>query len=78
MEKKAAVFSRNVRSLRIAAGYTQDDISALLHVARQTYSNYENLTRQPSIDIIINLAAILHVTIDALLLDNSLSDSKQS
>ena len=36
-ELKLAV---NMRILREVYGYSQEDVSSLLHIARQTYSNY--------------------------------------
>ena len=35
------VFSTKIRKLRKEAGYTQDKVSRMLNIQRQTYSNYE-------------------------------------
>ena len=41
------VFSTKIRKLRKEAGYTQDKVSRMLNIQRQTYSNYENALRVP-------------------------------
>ncbi|MDD6660367.1 MAG: helix-turn-helix transcriptional regulator [Lachnospiraceae bacterium] len=65
----ATVFSTKIRKLRKDAGYTQDKVSRMLNIQRQTYSNYENALRVPPLEIIVALSGIYHVTLDSLLLD---------
>lgn len=60
-------FSRNLRFHRIRAGYTQEAMSRLLHVTRQTYANYECSLREPSLSTLMDMSQILQVTIDALI-----------
>ena len=63
------VFSTKIRKLRKEAGYTQDKVSRMLNIQRQTYSNYENALRVPPLETIVALSGIYHVTLDSLLLD---------
>ena len=63
-ELKLAV---NMRILREVYGYSQEDVSSLLHIARQTYSNYERGKRIPDILTIVKIAALYHITVDQLL-----------
>lgn len=65
----ATVFSAKIRKLRKDAGYTQDKVSRMLNIQRQTYSNYENALRVPPLEIIVALSGIYHVTLDSLLRD---------
>ncbi len=58
----------NLRSLRVAKGYSQKYISEQLHIARQTYTVYESGSRVPDIDLICKLAAIYDVSLDQLVL----------
>lgn len=58
--------SRNLKYLRDAAGWTQDDISALLNMSRQAYSNYENMNRTPDLDTLTRFADLYRVSLDAL------------
>lgn len=65
----ATIFSTKIRKLRKEAGYTQDKVSRMLNIQRQTYSNYENALRVPPLETIVALSGIYHVTLDSLLLD---------
>ncbi len=55
-----------IRQLRTNTGYTQGQVSHLLNIQRATYCNYENGSRMPSLDIIIALAELYHVSVDYL------------
>ena len=62
---------RNIRKLRKEAGYTQEDVSRKLNIQRQTYCNYENGTRMPPLEIIIALADLYKLSVDALVRDGT-------
>lgn len=64
---KESALSNRLRALREEADYTQEDVSRQLHVRRQTYSNYETERRTPSIDTIVALAELYHVSVDYLI-----------
>lgn len=61
------VFSNNLRAFRRAHGYTQVEMSELLHIQRQTYCNYENGRRMPSWDMLAEIASILDISLDSLI-----------
>ena len=63
----------HLRALREAGEYTQADLSKLLNIQRQTYCNYENNSRTPSIETIIDLADFYHITVDELVREGSLT-----
>ena len=46
------IIARNLKKLRGAAGYTQDDVAQALGVTRSAYSNYESGDREVPYDII--------------------------
>lgn len=58
--------SSTIRGLRQRAGYTQAYVSSKLNIQRQTYSNYENASRTPPLEIIASLAELYNVSIDYL------------
>lgn len=60
-------FAQNLRALRLSRGYTQQQMSDLLHIRRQSYCNYENNQRTPSLDTVILLAEYFEITVDELL-----------
>lgn len=70
-------FSKNLRAFRRAHGYTQVEMSELLHIQRQTYCNYENGRRMPSWDMLAEIAAILDISLDSLI-RGSLTDQTMS
>ena len=46
----------NLYRLRKAHHYTQQEISDLLNISRQAYSNYETSKRTPDLDSLMRLA----------------------
>jgi transcriptional regulator with XRE-family HTH domain len=56
-----------IRDLREDHDLKQVDVAAYLGVAQQTYSNYENGTRDIPIDIVIKLSKFYKVSTDYLL-----------
>lgn len=63
---KQSILTVNMRALRKKANYRQEDVSRLLNIQRQTYSNYENASRTPPLEIIIALAELYNVSVDYL------------
>lgn len=59
-------FSTKIRELRKEAGYTQAEVSRLLNLQRQTYSNYENASRTPPLEVVVDLANLYHISVDTL------------
>ena len=59
--------ANNLRHLRKKHGLTQRDLSGMLNISRQAYSNYETGKRIPDIDMLIRIADIYEVTLEQLL-----------
>ena len=53
-----------IKQIRIARGYTQDDIADMMDVKRTTISNWEKNVRMPSADKLIQYSKIVGVTLD--------------
>ena len=68
----------NIKEIRLRKGLTQSDVAAALGVSSVVYSRYETGTRQPSIDILIQMADIFGVTVDFLLGRQDIEDSTLS
>ncbi len=60
-------FGARLRELRIAAGYTQQEIAQELGVSRRMIAYYEGETERPPAALLPAFAAALGVTTDALL-----------
>ena len=56
-----------LRQLRLARGWTQAQVSQRISITRPTLSQYEGGTRQPSYDVLIQLAKLYGTTTDYLL-----------
>ena len=61
------MLGERIKELRSAVGWNQVELSKRLGVTKQTISNWENENIQPSIEMLIRLSAIFHVTTDYLL-----------
>lgn len=60
-------FSQNLRFARLMRHYTQQQMSAQLHICRQTYSHYETGRRRPDPETILQMSIILNISSDYLL-----------
>ena len=58
----------NLRSLRLACGYTQQDVARALGVVRSTYSYYETGKTQPDVETLTRISQMFGVTLDQLVL----------
>lgn len=61
------VFKEKLKTSRINAGFSQDDLAAAIGVNRATISFYEHGDRKPDIEIFIKIANALNVSCDYLL-----------
>ena len=68
----------NIKDIRLRKGLTQADVAAALGVSSVVYSRYETGKRQPSIDMLIQMADIFGVTVDFLLGRKDIEDSTLS
>lgn len=62
--------ANNLRFLRTKHKLTQDDLSSLLNISRQAYSNYETSKRTPDLDSLLHITRFYRISIDELVLDN--------
>ena len=61
------MFSERLAELRNKKGTTQDEVASFIGVARTTYANYEQGTREPDIQTLCKLADLYNVPLDYLL-----------
>ena len=61
------MFGERLKTLRISKCLGQDELGKRLGVRKQTVSNWENGNIQPSIDMLVRLSQIFHVTTDYML-----------
>lgn len=58
---------KNIRDLRLRAGWNQDQLAERLYVTRQTVSNYENGRTRPDVDQILRIAEVFGTDANAVL-----------
>ena len=58
---------KNIRAARMRQGITQDTLAEKLFVTRQTVSNYETGRSRPDVEILMQIAEVLGVEMNALL-----------
>lgn len=56
----------NIRALRKERGMKQAELAELLHVTRQTVSNYENGKSEPDIDTLVRIAEVFETDVNSL------------
>lgn len=63
-------FSRNLRRLRMEEKLTQQALGTAFHISRTTISNYETGKQEPSLKMLVELAAFFDVSVDQLLAED--------
>lgn len=61
------ILSKRLKELRAEKNISQNQLAILTGISRTTYANYEQGTREPSIDIIILLCNFFDVSADYLI-----------
>ncbi len=56
-----------LKELRKARGLTQRELAAELHTSRNTILRYEARTREPSVTMLVRMAAYFRVSLEELL-----------
>ena len=56
----------SIKALRKQQHMTQDELAELLHVTRQTVSNYENGKSEPDIETLVRIAEIFETDVNSL------------
>lgn len=71
-------FGNTLRTLRKRMNYTQEEFANKLNVSQNTISNWENGLREPdSIDVLLNIAEALNVSVDSLVNDEDMIDESK-
>ena len=57
------MFNENLKIIRKAKGYTQEELAIKIHVVRQTISKWEKGLSVPDADVLIEMANLLDVSV---------------
>lgn len=60
---------RNLKIARQNSKYTQKEVSDILAVSQQTISNWEKEISTPSVDELVKISNLYHISVDTLLKD---------
>ncbi|MEF9673138.1 helix-turn-helix transcriptional regulator [Pseudomonas sp. PCH446] len=66
--ERTMTFSENLKKFRKARGLTQPQVWGPSNIAKSSYTSYEAGSQMPSADKVVELAKVLGVTTDELLL----------
>ena len=58
--------SKRLKECRKEKGYTQGQVAIYCDITEKAYQNYELMTREPKIEILIKIADLFDVSIDYL------------
>lgn len=61
------MFSENLKTMRKAKGYTQEELAIKLNVVRQTISKWEKGMSVPDADVLSKMADVLDTKVSVLL-----------
>ena len=61
------MFSENLKTIRKAKGYTQEELAIKVNVVRQTVSKWEKGVSVPDADVLSHIAEVLEVSVSELL-----------
>lgn len=60
------ILAQRLRACRKAAGLTQWEVAVYCDITEKAYQNYERMTREPRIEILVRIADCFHVSLDYL------------
>lgn len=60
------ILSERLRTLRREKGYTQLQVAVYCDITEKAYQNYELMTREPKLEILIRIADLYGVSLDYL------------
>ncbi len=60
------ILAERLKKCRKEKGYTQNQVAIYCDITEKTYQNYELMTREPKIEILIKIADLFGTTIDYL------------
>ena len=66
MTEMRRVLAQRLRQCRIDAGLTQQQAAVQCDITEKAYQNYELMTREPKLEILIRIAELYGVSLDYL------------
>lgn len=60
------ILAKRLKQCRNEKGYTQREVAIYCDITEKTYQNYELMTREPKLDVLLKIADVFHVSLDYL------------
>ena len=61
------ILAERLKQCRKEKGFTQREVAIYCDITEKTYQNYELLTREPKVEILLKIADVFEVSLDYLL-----------
>ena len=61
------ILAERLKQCRKEKGFTQREVAIYCDITEKTYQNYELMTREPKVEILLNIADVFEVSLDYLL-----------
>ena len=58
--------AKRLKQCRKELGLTQREVSIYCDITEKTYQNYELMTREPKLEVLLKIADVFHVSLDYL------------
>ena len=58
--------AKRLKQCRKDKGYTQNEVAVYCNITEKTYQNYELMSREPKLEILIKIADVFDVSLDYL------------
>lgn len=71
MSLQRGVLGNAIRTARIRAGYTHEQLAELLDITPTHLKHIESEHRRPSIEVLLNIMELLYLSLDALVFPQS-------
>lgn len=75
MKEKLKYISNNLKSYRVRAGYTQEDIAELLGITRNTYCDYEVNPQKVKVETLQTIADKLNCKLSDFFVESNVTKS---
>ena len=61
------ILAERLKQCRKEKGFTQREVAIYCDITEKTYQNYELMTREPKVEILLKIADVFEVSFDYLL-----------
>ncbi len=60
------ILAQRLKQCRKEGGFTQREVGIYCDITEKAYQNYELMTREPKLEVLVRIAEFFHVSLDYL------------